>query len=257
MTRDAKLFAELMASEESYFSMGAQLTEVDGAEIAIMREFASQPAGAVVHRVDTGALKCRSSNWISHVEQVLKDGGANLSRIYVADDCNQTSVLLDQCDYQPRIEIGFAGEIMGETNGMVLSPISNDHDWYLKAELHSAIGSSPDGHLSDGRDFVSLERAKSRSGLDSYLAQLGEKTVGSIGAVWGDGFVRAKNLVVHPDSQRHGIGSAMLAALNELARQRGIKHVGAFGIEGGAGSALYRNSGLDVVGSQTEWSKRI
>jgi GNAT superfamily N-acetyltransferase len=104
---------------------------------------------------------------------------------------------------------------------------------------------------------VELERRKAAHGLESYLAMLGGEAVGAIGAIRGESILRFKNILIHPDHRRRGLGRAMLNSLAALGRESGILEQAVFAVRGNAGERLYRACGMRVVGTVVEWSKPL
>jgi len=115
----------------------------------------------------------------------------------------------------------------------------------------------PDGHSTAAASWVELERRKCEHGMACYLAEIDGATVGAIGHVRGEGLLRIKNLVVHPDHRRRSIGSAMLSQVAALGREIGLGEQCLLAVRGEVGELLYRAVGMRVAGAVVEWSKPI
>jgi hypothetical protein len=68
--------------------------------------------------------------------------------------------------------------------------------------------------------------------------------------------LRNKNLVVHPDHRRTGVGLSVLAKLHDMALDRGLV-LGTFSVAGEDGELLYRAARMSVVVEQREWSRPL
>ncbi len=104
---------------------------------------------------------------------------------------------------------------------------------------------------------MELERRKAADGLENYLAKLGGEVVGAIGAIRGESILRFKNILIHPDHRRRGLGRAMLSSLAALGRESGILEQAVFAVRGNAGEWLYRACGMRPVGEVVEWSRPL
>jgi GNAT superfamily N-acetyltransferase len=135
--------------------------------------------------------------------------------------------------------------------------VDSNEAWERKERLHMDADRTPDGHPSSASDWVELERRKAAHGLESYLAMLGGEAVGAIGAIRGESILRFKNILIHPDHRRRGLGRAMLNSLAALGRERGILEQAVFAVRGNAGERLYRACGMRAVGTVVEWSKPL
>ena len=250
------LFERAAATDALYFEMGAQVEQLPGAALAWMPGLTGLAAGAVVQRVDGATVARMGSGWVSEIEEALVRVGARLARIYL-DDGNPADSLLRRAGYARRPELVFAHAFERAPGDVVLLRVERDEDWERKERLHGEADRTPDGHPSSASDWVELERRKAAHGLESYLALLDGEVIGAIGAIRGDRILRFKNILIHPDHRRRGLGRAMLGSLAALGRESGILEQAVFAVRGNAGERLYRACGMRTVGTVVEWSKPL
>lgn len=250
-------FARAIETDRIYFELGATLEPIPGATLAWMPGLGNAPAGTVVHRVDPAVIKAEGAAWIDAVEGRLEQIGANPARIYLEDRNSEADELLRAAGYTGRDELVFHHRLPDPPPGLSLHPVTNEQDWAHKLLLHEAVATSPDGHRHSALDWVNLERRKCKHGLESFLAEIDGETVGAIGAVWGKGLLRMKNIVVHPAHRRRSIGQAILLHIAALGRSRGVFEQCILAVRGEPGEHLYRSAGMQVVGTQVEWSKQL
>lgn len=252
---DQPLLRRAIDSDCAYFEMGAERRQLDGATLAWMPGLTSSPAAAVIHRVDADALAAGGAAWIVAAERAMAGVGGAMTRIYLEERGGRAEQLLKDASFVSREELVFIGSVPESAVALRLRPVISDSDWADKLRFHQAADGTPDGHGNRATEWVELERRKCGAGMEAYLAELDGDVVGAIGALWCDGFVRAKNLVVDPDRRRRGVGRAILACLAELGRQRGLSQQCFLAVRGEHGELLYRSVGLAMIGSQVEWSK--
>lgn len=250
-------FARAIETDRAYFEMGAHMLGLTGAVLAWMPHVSASPAAAVIHRVDPVKVAEAGTTWIEHAEQEFAKIGATLARVYLDRADDALGSLLRQAGYVERDELVFAGSLPAPPIGMTLEPVVSDMDWARKLEFHRQSKITPDGHDNDPADWVALERRKSEDGMDAFLAEIEGEAVGAIGAIWGDGLLRLKNILVHPAHRRRAVGQAMLGKLAELGRARGISEQCVLAVRGEVGEYFYRGIGLRPIGAQVEWSKQI
>ena len=210
-------------------------------------------AGAVVQRVDGETAARMGSDWVSEVEAAFRRVGAPLARIYLEAESPMDG-LLRQAGYGMRPELVFAHAFEAAAGEVELRRVESDEDWERKNGFTRRRTATPDGHPSSASDWVELERRKAADGLESYLAMLGGEVVGAIGAIRGDHILRFKNILIHPDHRRRGLGRAMLNSLAAVGRDGGILEQAVFAVRGNAGERLYRACGMRPVGTVVEWS---
>lgn len=88
-----------------------------------------------------------------------------------------------------------------------------------------------------------------------YLVCRDGEVCGTVGAMEVGDLLRLKNLVVHPEWRRHGIGQATVEALRREAVCLGKGAFGCFALLNGAGQRLYERAGLTIATQQVEWYK--
>jgi GNAT superfamily N-acetyltransferase len=141
-------------------------------------------------------------------------------------------------------------------------PIEGDRAWEAKLALHRAARAGPDGHDTPPEAWVELERRKAEAGaFRPYLLVPGarrapEHALGAVAYAPCGRLLRLKNLVVHPDHRRRGVGTAAVALGAQLAKSLGERTLGVFAIAGDIGERLYRRRGLQEIVRQTEWMRR-
>ena len=256
-TGAASLFTRALETDRTYFEMAATIDPLPGAVLAWMPGLAASPAGAVIHRVEPVVIAALGEAWVAQAERALAEVGAALARIYLDARGIPADELLRSAGYADRDELIFAASLGDPAPGLTLRPVKTDKDWERKLRFHAEIPMSPDGHGNHPSEWVALERRKCAEGMDAYLAEFDGKTVGAIGAVWGDRLLRIKNLVVHPTHRRRSIGRAMLNQIAAIGRERGVSEQCILAVRGDEGELLYSAAGMQVVGIQVEWSKQI
>jgi len=252
----ASIFARAIETDRVYFELGADTERLPGATLAWMPGLTSSPAGAVIHRVDPAAIAAGGEAWVIQAEQALAGVGAAMARIYL-DARGPADEVLRHAGYHDRDELIFAHSLGEPAPGVTLRPVKTDEDWGRKLRFHAAVRETPDGHDHRASEWVALERRKCADGMDAVLAEVDGATVGAIGAVWGDGLLRLKNIVVDPAYRRRSIGRRMLSQMAAVGREHGISEQCILAVRGDAGEMLYRSAGMQVVGIQVEWSKPL
>lgn len=253
----AAVFRRAIETERTYFELGAKTEPLPGAVLAWMPGLTASPAGVVIHRVEPAVIADLGQAWVIQAERALTAVGAGMARIYCETRGGPADDLLRRAGYVDRDELILGHSLQGSSPGLTLQPVKSDEDWDRKLRLHSAMEISPDGHGNRPSDWVTLERRKCADGMDAFLAEVDGETVGAIGAIWGDGLLRMKNIVVHPAHRRRYFGSAMLNQIAAIGRDRGVSEQCVWAVRGDAGELLYRAAGMQLVGTQVEWSKQI
>lgn len=243
-------------TERHYFEMGARIERLDGAILAWMPGLAACPAGAVIHRADAEVIARHGTQWIAEAKRALSTAGVALARVYL-DSRGPADDLLRRAGFADREELVFANSLGDGGSELDLRPVLTPDDWQRKLKLHQAANISPDGHHVPAAEWVALERRKCEDGMEAYLAEAGGEIVGAIGAIHGDGILRMKNILIHPAHRRQGLARAMLHRLAAIGRKQGISEQCVFAVRGDAGEQLYRSSGMQLVGTQVEWSKPL
>lgn len=249
--------ARAVETDRIYFEQGAELKRLAGATVAWMPGLTASPAAAVIHRVNPADIANGGEAWIADAEGALAETGSLLVRIYLDQHHAGAGEQLRRAGYSERDELVFVGDLPDQVADTMLCPVTSEQDWQAKLSFHEAVDETPDGHGNRTADWVELERRKCAAGMDAFLVKVGGTIVGAVSAVWGDGIVRAKNVVVHPAHRRRTIGKAMLCHIAALGRQRGVFEQCVMAVRGEAGELLYRAAGMQMVGFQVEWSKPL
>ena len=256
-TGAAQILARAIETDRIYFELGAKAEQLPGATLAWMPGLTSSPAGAVIQRIEPEVIAVLGETWVVQAEQALADVGAAMARIYLDARGGPADEVFRRAGYEDRDELVFAHSLDEPAPGVTLHPVKSDEDWDRKLRFHTAVLETPDGHNHRPSEWVALERRKCADGMDAFLAECDGETVGAIGAIWGDGLLRMKNIVVDPAHRRRSIGRRMLSQMAAIGRERGISEQCILAVRGDAGELLYRAAGMQVVGSQVEWSKQI
>lgn len=254
---DKSSLGRALDTERAYFSLGAEVERLTGADLVWTPDFVHAPAAAVVCDVDPDVVAQCGAAWVAQVENRLSSVGIRLSRIYLKSDHAEIGALLRDAGYICREEAFFADNLPGPPPLLTFRSVRTEEDWARKLRFHQQVQESPDGHANLAADLVNLERHKCAHGMEAFLAEIDGVTVGAIGAVWGVGVVRVKNVLVHHDHRRRSVGTTMLSHIAALGRARGIREQCLVALTEGEGQKLYRSLGMRLVGSQFEWSKPL
>jgi ribosomal protein S18 acetylase RimI-like enzyme len=249
------VLARAIETDRIYFEQSAESMMLDGASLAWMPGLTGSAAAAVIHRVDSERVAAGGEQWVAAAEAAMAQAGVRLARIYLDEPHDGAAHWLRRAGYSDRDELAFVGNLPDPPSEMTLHPVTTDEDWQTKLSFHEAVDETPDGHGNRAADWVELEQRKCAAGMDAFLAKLDGTVVGAIGAGWGDGIVRAKNVVVQPAHRRRTVGKAMLCHIAALGRARGVSEQCVMAVRGEAGELLYRAAGMQMVGFQVEWSK--
>jgi GNAT superfamily N-acetyltransferase len=261
MVTQAALAAALLESDRLYFELGARLEPIDGAMLAWMPGMEWVPAACVVQRVDQ---ECGSADagrrWVGATVERLRAKGCSVARIYLDAPSPSLEAALAEAGFRRRVEIGYlsASDMDGGGGEVTLRPVQGDVDWATKHRLHAGTDGAADGRVLSGRSWVELERAKCDDGrMRAYLIEVDGAACGALAEIRVEGLLRAKNVFVHPDWRRRGIGAGAMRRMVELARAQGCAGAGIFGVEGRPGNALYRHLGMSPVVERFEWSRSL
>jgi GNAT superfamily N-acetyltransferase len=102
-----------------------------------------------------------------------------------------------------------------------------------------------------------MEQVRVATGeMEAWLVIRDGVVCGTVCTMADDVVLRNKNLVVHPDHRRTGVGLSVLATLHDMARDRGLV-LGTFSVAGKDGELLYSAAHMSVVVEQREWSRPL
>lgn len=253
----AVLGEALLESDRRYFQLGAVRRKLPGAEMVWIEDMADLPAAGVVHRVDL-AETIDPGEWVGEVTAALLDAGFRHGRIYLDEPFEPLEAQLDADGWTMRLEPGLValGNVPGRTQ-IELVPVLSHDDWAAKERVHHADGKRPDGHDAPASRWVAMEQVRvAAGGLEAWLVIREGIVCGTVCTMADDTVLRNKNLVVHPDHRRTGVGLSVLSKLHEMARDRGLV-LGTFSVAGEDGELLYRAANMSVVVEQREWSRPL
>lgn len=255
---------DLLESDAVYFESGADCVSFDGGRIVRMSGMESLAAGCVVQRIDVAAIGEDAGAWLSDVEHRVAELGCPKARLYLQEDAPALERALVAGGYRCVDEIALLMTPDSETaafersDRVTLSPIEDEAAWAVKLDIHRLIERGPDGHLSAAHKWVELERRKSDHGyMTPYLIHKDGKPAGAVNvAVWGN-IVRLKNLVVHPDYRRRGVGRRAAARWAELVVEHGKQAAGCFALDSSHALIMYQQAGFRPASRQSEWVKEL
>lgn len=249
----SKSLARAIETDRAYFELGARIDALSGAQLAWMEGLAGMPAGAVVQRIEANAP---NAVWLELVERALLGIGAGMARIY--PDYAVDEAVFRNGGYEDRDEVFFTSNSLPTAPpGFALRPLATEQDWQDKLRFHVEAGQTPDSHPNAPADWAELERRKCRHGMEAFLVESEGIAVGAIGAIWFDRLLRLKNVLVHPDHRRRSVGRTMLSLMADLGRARGVSELCVVAVRGEPGERLYRTCGMQMIGTQVEWSKQL
>ena len=260
-TRQCRVAEDLIESDCRYFEYAAVNEQLPGATLSYMSGLAQTAAGCVVHRVQQQELvDCDLNGWLTQVEERFAAVGGRHTRIYLTTVWPALEAILKGAGYDARGEIGLLlrdPERLSEAADVTLYPITTDADWRAKAAVHKSGDVGPDGHTTPPDCWVEMEQRKSSdSSLKFFLVKSGDEVCGSVGVDEIGSILRLKNIVIHSDWRRRGIGSGVVRRLGEIAQARGKVGMGVFGVPGRPGGALYQRLRLEPIVTQYEWMRR-
>ena len=253
----AVLGQALLATDRRYFQLGAIRRKLPGAEMVWIEGMGDVPAAGVVHRVDL-AETVDPGDWVGEVTVALLDAGFRHGRIYLDEPFAPLEVQLAAGGWTMRREPGLValGNVPRRTH-IELVPVLSHDDWAAKERVHRADGMPPDGHDAPASRWVAMEQVRVATGeMEAWLVIRDGIVCGTVCTMADDTVLRNKNLVVHPDHRRTGVGLGVLAHLHTMARDRGLV-LGTFSVAGEDGELLYRAAHMSVVVEQREWSRPL
>jgi GNAT superfamily N-acetyltransferase len=253
--------AQLLVSDEVYFRIGAQVRHLPACELAFVPGLTHVQAGCVVQRVSFQAATAQDADaWIDRVEAAVRETGAPLSRIYLHHPHGPLTPALAKRGYRSRRELAFSADPVrvGLESQVTLQPVATEAHWAERLRLHVECPDNSDGYHVAPESWCELIRRKCATGIkESFLIRYQGRVCGSVGAIQMKNVLRPKNLMIHSDFRRTGLGHEALHELAALAHGRGLHALAMFGIEGEGGAALYRRAGFSVIGWQTEWCRKL
>ncbi|MDD3242452.1 MAG: GNAT family N-acetyltransferase, partial [Eubacteriales bacterium] len=90
-------------------------------------------------------------------------------------------------------------------------------------------------------------------GVDCYLCYFGEEPVGSCDLLVWDGMAKGEDFTICSQWRKQGFGSAVLAQLAAIAREKGAQTFYVMTDEDDTAWQMYRKCGMERVGGRQEW----
>lgn len=253
----AVLGQALLETDRRYFQLGAMRQKLPGAEMVWIEGMADLPAAGVVHRVDL-AETVDPGDWVGEVTVTLLDAGFRRGRIYLDQPFAPLETQLAADGWTMRREPGLValGTVPRRTH-VELVPVLSRADWVAKERVHRGDDMRPDGHDAPASRWVAMEQVRVATGeMEAWLVIRDGVVCGTVCTMADDVVLRNKNLVVHPEHRRTGVGLGVLAQLDTMARDRGLV-LGTFSVAGEGGELVYRAAHMSVVVEQREWSRPL
>lgn len=255
----AELAALVVASDERYFSLGAERRELPGLDLHVHHGFTDVAAGLVA--VGATAAPVTASEVATGLRTAVADLGVPALRAYVTKGTPAQRRAVEQglrsVAEHRGTEVAMAApadRIGPPRRPLRLEPITTDADWERKRAVHASDVRAPDGHDVDPDRWVAFERAKADapSFRPMLLVERGE-VVATVALLVSDDLVRLKNVVVAPGRRRQGLAT-------ELVRTVAMAHpsavLGLMAADGSFGHRAYVAAGVGEVGRVDEWLVR-
>lgn len=258
-----ELIEELLDSDAAYFRAAAESEHLAGFRILHMPGIISLAAACVAYRATQPGEQLRPG-WVATLEKRISDLGYTHARFYQRKPDPDMQEHLGRNGYRPAGEIAMMNTFRrlakpGEDRSdVVLHQVCTEQDWVHKVELHRRIPSGPDGHASAAETWVEMERRKCDAGyMEPYLIVRGDEVCGAVNFAPGERIGRLKNIVIHPDWRRKGIGEEGARLIAQMAKDRGKMVAGCFAMKDGKAVNMYRGAGYVPVAEQTEWYREL
>ena len=249
-----RIAADLVASDERYFELGARIDPVAGVRLAWMVGLADMLAACVVLDGEVWSDRAEAMTALDAVEERVREVGGSRVRLYLEREVSAVVEVLRDRGYSSREEAGYVlPQRIPGSEKVSIQPISTDADWAQKQTLHRESPDPPDGHEIPADRWVELERRKTGSdGLSPWLILVGDTVTGTAAVMDHGALMRLKNLLVHREYRRRGIATAAIAAFGIMAEEKG-RTLGLFTVVGSAGDLVYRGCGMKPVARWVEW----
>lgn len=253
------LAAALLESDRAYFEAGAELRDVPGASVALLRGMESLAAACVVHRVRPAEIS-EPERWLAMLGREVRAAGSRSLRIYLDDAAPSLDAALRARHSVRIVEVGLVRMCGGPWIGGALRTgftarlIESSADWRAKLEFHRACPVGPDGHAAPADLWVEMERRRADAGyLRPWLVRLEGSVCGAFALAGQGPLTRLKNLVLHPSFRGRGLARHVIRLGAETAAADGAEGVGCFALESHHALSMYRGLGFVPVIRQYEW----
>lgn len=258
-TGPESLAAALLESDRAYFEAGAELRDVPGATVVLLRGMEALAAGSVVHRVRQDEIG-EPARWLAMMGREVRAAGCPALRIYLDEDQGALARSLAAAGAFRSIEVGVVRRC-AETwtggalrAGFALEPVRSPAAWRAKLEFHRACPVGPDGHAAPAALWVEMERRRAEAGyLRPWLVRLEGMVCGAFALAGKGPLARLKNLVLHPRFRGRGLARHVVRLAAEAAAADGAEALGCFALEQHHALAMYRALGFTPVVRQYEW----
>lgn len=253
------LAAALLESDRAYFEAGAEVRDVPGATMALLRGMESLAAACVVHRVRQ-AEAGEPERWLGMMGREVGAAGCAALRIYLDEATGPLAAALAHTGAMRTVEVGLVRRADAAWTGgassaaLSIEPVRSADSWRAKLDFHRACPVGPDGHAAPAELWVGMERRRAGAGyLRPWLVRLGGTVCGTFGLAGQGQLARLKNLVLHPAYRGRGLARHVVRLAAEAAAADGAAGVGCFALERHHSLAMYRALGFAPVIRQYEW----
>ena len=253
------LAAALLESDRAYFEAGAEVRDVPGAAMALLRGMEALAAACVVHRVRQAEVG-EPERWLGMMGREVRAAGCAALRIYLDEPTGPLAATLARTGAMRTVEVGLVRRSGGAwpggavPPGMTLDPVRSADAWRAKLDFHRACPVGPDGHAAPAELWVAMERRRAGAGyLRPWLVRLDGTVCGTFGLAGQGQLARLKNVVLHPGFRGRGLARHVVRLAADSAAGDGALGVGCFALERHHALAMYQALGFEPVIRQYEW----
>ncbi len=249
----------LVESDCQYFELGATIKSVAAAQLVYMPGLEHLVSAAVVQRIEAKRVDCPLPDWLALIEQEAGAAGLNHLRLYLTTEPPQWPAILRMHGYSRREEVLLVTPVEPKPRSELrLVPVQSPNAWTQRVALFQNDAHGSDGHHVDAAAWNAMEQRKAESRKFLVFNVLhGQDVIGAVGYLVVEGLFRMKNLYICPAYRRKGFGRQIVAALQAVADELELQSFGVMAVQHGPALALYRRCGLQPIGMQYEWFKRL